>query len=353
MTTLADLRRLLDDLPGPNGAAAAAAAAREAQLTKPAGALGRLEALTAWLAAWQGRHPPELSRVRLAVFAGRHGVCARGVSAYPAEVMDQMVRNFAAGGAAINQLCRLAGAELVVEQAGGETATADFVTAAAMGEAACVQAIALGRAVVTDDLSLLALGEMGIGNTTAAAALATALLGGRAEDWCGPGTGLDAAGVARKARVVAEAVAHHRQALDDPLEALRRLGGFELAAIAGAVLEARRRRVPVLLDGFVVTAAAAVLWRLRGDALAHCQAAHCSAEPGHRRLLARLGLEPVLDLRMRLGEGSGAALAIPILRAALACHTGMATFAAAGVSGAAQLEDRATSSEVKSPPATV
>lgn len=353
MPIFADLRRLLDDLPPADDGAAAAAAAREAQLTKPAGSLGRLETLTRWLATWQGRHPPELRRVRVAVFAGRHGVCARGVSAYPAEVTDQMVRNFAAGGAAINQLCRLAGAELVVEDAGAGRATADFVTAAAMSEAECRAALDLGRSVVADDLSLLGLGEMGIGNTTAAAALATALLGGRAEDWCGPGTGLDEAGVARKARVVGAALDYHGGALADPLEALRRVGGFELAAIVGAVLEARRRRVPVLLDGFVVTAAAAVLWRLREEALAHCQAAHRSAEPGHRRLLERLGLVPLLDLQMRLGEGSGAALAIPLLRAALACHTGMATFAAAGVSEAAQLPDRTTSSQTSSPPAAV
>lgn len=353
MPTFPDLRRLLDDLPPPDAAAAAAAAERELQLTKPRGALGRLEALTQWLAAWQGRHPPELCRVRVALFAGRHGVCARGVSAYPAEVTGQMVRNFAAGGAAINQLCRLAGAELVVEEVAAGRTTADFVTAAAMSEADCCAAVELGRSVVAEDLSLLALGEMGIGNTTAAAALATALMGGRAEDWCGRGTGLDEAGVAHKARVVAEALAHHGGALADPLEALCRVGGFELAALAGAVLEARRRRVPVLLDGFAVTAAAAVLWRLRADALLHCQAAHRSAEPGHRRLLERLGLVPLLDLEMRLGEGSGAALAIPLLRAALACHTGMATFASAGVSEAAQLPDRTTSSQASSPPAAV
>lgn len=332
MTRHADLHALLADLPAADVAAAAAAAVHEATLTKPAGALGRLERLAVWLAAWQRRHPPRLDRVRVALFAGWHGVCARGVSAYPAEVTGQMMRNFAAGGAAINQLCRLAGAELVVHELHDGRATADLAAAAAMSETDCLAAIGLGRSVVADDLSLLAVGEMGIGNTTAAAALAAALLGGSGADWCGPGTGLDPAGVTRKALVVDQALALHAPALADPLEALRRLGGYELAAIAGAVLEARRRHVPVLLDGFVTTAAAAVLWRMNPSALDHCQAAHRSAEPGHDRLLARLGLSPLLDLGMRLGEGSGAALAIPTLRAALACHTGMATFAEAGVS---------------------
>jgi nicotinate-nucleotide--dimethylbenzimidazole phosphoribosyltransferase len=330
--TLAEVRRLLADLPSPDAAAAAAAHAREAQLTKPAGALGRLEALTAWLAGWQGRHPPRLERLRVAVFAGWHGVAARGVSAYPTEVTGQMVRNFADGGAAINQLCRVAGAELVVHELEPGRPTADLATAAAMGEGECVAAIRAGMAVVEPGLDLLCVGEMGIGNTTAAAALAAALLGGRGADWAGPGTGLDRDGVARKAATIDRALATHGPALADPLEALRRVGGRELAAIAGAVLAARRARVPVLLDGFVTTAAAAVLHRLRPGALDHCQAAHRSAEPGHRRLLEALGQTALLDLGLRLGEGSGATLAIPLLRAALACHAGMATFSEAGVS---------------------
>jgi nicotinate-nucleotide--dimethylbenzimidazole phosphoribosyltransferase len=269
----------------------------------------------------------------VAVFAGWHGVVARGVSAFPAAVTGQMVRNFVSGGAAINQLCRVAGAELVVRELSPGQATRDLTTEAAMSEQELLAAWQAGMAAVDSDLDLLAIGEMGIGNTTSAAALSAALFGGTGADWCGPGTGLDHAGVARKAAVVDTALRTHRSALDHPVEALRRLGGRELAAMAGAVLAAGLRRIPVLLDGFVATSASAVLFRLDHKALTHCQAAHCSAEPGHRRLLQQLGLVPLLDLGMRLGEASGAALAIPILRAAVACHVGMATFADAGVSG--------------------
>jgi nicotinate-nucleotide--dimethylbenzimidazole phosphoribosyltransferase len=272
-----------------------------------------------------------LGRVGALVFAGNHGVAARGVSAYPPAVTAQMVANFNAGGAAINQLCRLAGADLAVVPLDLDRPTADFCVAAAMCEAECVDALRRGSAAVAD-LDLLAVGEMGIANTTSAAALCAALHGGEAAAWAGPGTGLDAAGVARKAAVIERALARHRQALDDPLEALRRLGGREIAAMAGAILAARAHRIPVLLDGLVAGAAAAVLQALAPDALDHCQAAHRSAEPAHGRLLQRLGLRPLLDLDMRLGEASGAALAILLCRAALACHTGMATFAEAGVS---------------------
>jgi nicotinate-nucleotide--dimethylbenzimidazole phosphoribosyltransferase len=333
------VRRLLADLPEADAAAIAAARARDAELTKPEGALGRLEDLVAWLAGWQGRHPPRLERVRVAVFAGWHGVAASGVSAYPAEVTGQMVENFRAGGAAINQLCRVAGAELLVRELEPGRPTADLSSAPAMSEPECVAAIREGMAVVAPSLDLLAVGEMGIGNTTAAAALAAALVGGAGAEWAGPGTGLDRAGVGRKARVIDKALLTHGAALADPLEALRRVGGRELAAIVGAVLAARLARVPVLLDGFVTSAAAAVLWRLRPDALDHCVAAHRSAEPGHRRLLESLSQAPLLDLGMRLGEASAAALAIPLLRAAVACHTGMATFGEAGVSGRRAVPD--------------
>jgi len=332
IASLDDLRRRLTQLEPPDAAAAAAARARQASLTKPPGSLGRLEALAVWLAAWQGREPPTLRRVGALVFVGNHGVAARGVSAYPAAVTAQMVANFEAGGAAINQLCRIAGADLVVVPLDLDRPTADFCVAPAMSEAECVDALARGRAAVAD-LDLLAVGEMGIANTTSAAALCAALHGGEAATWAGPGTGLDAAGVARKAAVIERALEHHRAALDDPLEVLRRLGGREIAAMAGAILAARARRIPVLLDGLVAGAAAAVLQALAPGALDHCQAAHRSAEPAHGRLLQKLGLRPLLDLDMRLGEASGAALAILLCRAALACHTGMATFAEAGVSG--------------------
>jgi nicotinate-nucleotide--dimethylbenzimidazole phosphoribosyltransferase len=332
IASLDDLRRGLTQLEPPDAAAAEAARARQANLTKPPGSLGRLETLAVWLAAWQGREPATLGRVGALVFVGNHGVAARGVSAYPAAVTAQMVANFSAGGAAVNQLCRIAGADLAVVPLDLDRPTADFCVAAAMSETECLDALRRGSAAVAD-LDLLAVGEMGIGNTTSAAALCAALHGGEAATWAGPGTGLDAAGVARKAAVIEHALAHHRGALGDPLEVLRRLGGREIAAMAGAILAARAHRIPVLLDGLVAGAAAAVLQALAPDALDHCQAGHCSAEPAHARLLQRLGLRPLLDLDMRLGEASGAALAILLCRAALACHTGMATFAEAGVSG--------------------
>jgi nicotinate-nucleotide--dimethylbenzimidazole phosphoribosyltransferase len=327
-----DLAACLAELPAADAAAAAASTAREAQLTKPAGALGRLEDLTQWLAAWQGRHPPRLQTVRAVVFAGNHGVAAQGVSAFPAAVTVQMVANFRAGGAAINQLCQANGIALDVVPLDLDNPTADFTRAPAMREAECMAAISQGMAAVPDGTDLLCLGEMGIANTTSAAALAAALHGGPAADWVGPGTGVDVAGLKRKADVVAAGLARHQGVLGEPAQILACLGGRELAAIAGAVLAARLRKIPVLLDGYACTAAAAVLEALRPGALDHAQVAHRSAEPAHARLLEKLGKRPLLDLGMRLGEASGAALAVGLVRAALAAHVGMASFAEAGVS---------------------
>ena len=332
LTDLDAVRSLLRQLPGSDAAAAAACAERNAQLTKPAGALGRLEELAAWLSAWQGRHPPRLERVLILVFVGWHDIARHGVSAYPAEVTDQMVANFTAGGAAINQLAKLAGADLrVIRVADGRPAH-DFTQVPAMSALGCARAIAAGLDAVPADVDLVAIGEMGIANTTPAAAMAAALAGDPAARWAGPGTGLDRAGVDRKAAVIEGALALHRPAMTDPLEILRHVGGREHAAMLGAVLGARLRRVPVLLDGFTATVPAALLQALEPTAIDHCQIGHCSAEPGHRQLLERLGRRPLLDLGMRLGEASGAALAVNLVRAALACHTGMATFASAGVS---------------------
>lgn len=331
--TLDEIRALLRHLPGPDLEAGTAVRERDRQLTKPPGSLGRLEDLVEWMAVWQGKHPPQLRRPRVAVFAGNHGVAvAQGVSAYPVAVTAQMVKNFVDGGAAVNQLAQAADSDLRVYELDLAHPTADFTIAPAMTEAECVRAMAYGMMAVEPGIDLLCLGEMGIGNTTSGAALATALFGGEAADWVGPGTGVDAAGVRRKAEVVAKAIATHRAALTDPIEVLRHLGGLELAAIVGAVLAARMARIPVLLDGYTCTAAAAVLWAADRHALDHCQVAHVSAEPGHRRLLDKLGRTALLDLGMRLGEGSGAALAIGLVRGALACHEGMATFASAGVS---------------------
>ena len=320
-------------LPAADEGARAAAAQRQAQLTKPAGSLGRLEEIAIFMAGWQGRERPRIERGRAIVFAGNHGVAARGVSAFPAAVTAQMVANFLAGGAAINALAADAGLSLAVVALDLDRPTADFTRRPAMDAGECVTALEAGAAAI-GDADLLVLGEMGIGNSTAAAALAAASFGGGGADWAGPGTGVDAGGITRKIEVVDAGLAVHAGALDRPCEILRRLGGREIAAIAGALLAARLRGIPVVLDGFIATAALAPLARAAPGIVDHCLAGHCSAEPGHRRLLDRLGLRPLLLLDMRLGEGSGAALAVNIVRAALAAHDGMATFAEAGVAGA-------------------
>lgn len=328
----AAIRAALQALPSADVAAEAAARARNEELTKPAGALARLEDCVQFLAGWQRRSVPQLEQVHIAVFAGNHGVTARGVSAYPAEVTVQMVANFERGGAAINQLARLHGARLSVFALDLDRPTADFTQGPAMDEKECLAAINRGASAVSASTDLLILGEMGIGNTTAAAALAAALFGGEATSWVGPGTGVAGPALQTKIAVVEAALKLHGDALRDPLEALRRVGGRELAAMVGALLAARRLGVPVLLDGFVVGAAAGVLAARSAEGLAHCLAGHVSAEPGHRRLLDHLQKTPLLDLGMRLGEGSGATVALGILKAAVACHAGMATFAEASVS---------------------
>jgi nicotinate-nucleotide--dimethylbenzimidazole phosphoribosyltransferase len=330
-TSFPQLRAACLDLPSGHPAASAGVAAREATLTKPPGSLGRLEDLVGFLAHWQGRAPPRMERVEIIVFAGNHGVSRRGVSAYPAEVTAQMVANFSAGGAAINQLARACAAALRVVPLALDRPTADFTQAPAMSEADFLAAVSAGYRAVSADCDLVCLGEMGIGNTTAAAALAAALFGGGGARWAGRGTGVDADGLARKREAVDRALACHAALLHDPLRAAAALGGRELAAVLGAALAARRMTIPVLLDGFVCTAAVAPLAKLRADTLAHALAGHVSAEAGHRLLLEELGLKPLVDLDMRLGEASGAAVALLILRAALACHIGMATFAEAGV----------------------
>jgi len=325
----------LRDLAGPHAHAAQAARERQAQLTKPAESLGRLEEIAIFLAGWQGRERPRLERGRVAIFAGNHGMTVHGVSAFPAAVTAQMVGNFEAGGAAINALASAAGLELKVVALDLDRPTADFTVAPAMSEDDCLAAVSAGADLVEPGLDVLVVGEMGIGNSTAAAALCTRSFGGAAKDWVGPGTGIDSAGVMRKIDVVERAVSFHKQAPNTPFETLRRLGGREIAAIAGAIVAARRLRVPVILDGFISCSALAPIAVAHPAIVDHCIAGHRSAEPGHGRLLDRLGLDPLLALDMRLGEGSGAAVAVAVIRAALAAHNGMATFAEAGVSGSA------------------
>ncbi|MBB4265243.1 nicotinate-nucleotide--dimethylbenzimidazole phosphoribosyltransferase [Roseospira visakhapatnamensis] len=329
--SLDEIRALVRGAPGPDTDARARTEAREPTLTKPAGSLGRLEELACWLATWQGRHPPALDRIRCVVFAGNHGVATRGVSVYPPEVTHQMVANFQAGGAAVNQLCRANGADLAVIPLDLDRPTAPFDEAPAMTEAEVLEALNAGLTLDLSGVDALIVGEMGIGNTTAAAALSQALFGGTAVDWVGRGTGLDDNGLARKRAVVSAAIARHGDALRDPLEALRRVGGRELAAMAGGALAARHARVPVFMDGFICSAALAVWQAMDSHGLDHCLAAHVSMEPGHQRLLAALGKRPLMTLDMRLGEGSGALTCLGLLRSAVACHVGMATFAEAGV----------------------
>lgn len=329
-----EMRRILRELPGPDQEAQTAVVRRQTELTKPPGSLGRLEEIAEWLAAWQGRASPRVERPRIAVFAGTHGVAARGVSAYPSEVTGQMVKNFLSGGAAINQLAGSIDADLRIYELDLEHPTEDLSRGPAMSEARTANAMAYGMMAAEPGIDVLCLGEMGIANTTTAATLSAALFGGSGADWAGPGTGVQGKALAHKIAVVDEALAHHRALINqrDPLALLAAVGGEELAAIAGAVLAARMGRIPVLLDGYACTAAAAVLHAIDRRALDHCLVAHRSAEPGHTRLIEAIGQRPLLDFGMRLGEASAAALAVPLLKAAAACHNGMATFAEAGVS---------------------
>lgn len=334
LNALSDLAGLADRLPAADEAAAGAARARQNSLTKPPGSLGRLEEVAEFMAAWRATGRPEIWKAQALVFAGNHGICAQGVNPYPQEVTVQMVANFQNGGAAINQLCRVNGADLDVIALDLDRPTADFTQGPAMTEAETLEALNRGAAAVDDGADILILGEMGIGNSTVAAALAAAAFGGSVAEWVGPGTGSDKAGIERKISAIERGLVRHAGVTGQAGAILAALGGREQAAICGAVLAARAARIPVILDGFICTAAAAVLYRADPRLLDHCLVGHASAEPGHRKLLAAIGKRPVLEFDMRLGEGSGAALALGIVRAALACHNGMATFGEAGVSEA-------------------
>ncbi|MGB3315737.1 MAG: nicotinate-nucleotide--dimethylbenzimidazole phosphoribosyltransferase [Albidovulum sp.] len=334
LTALSDIVKLADSLPEADKAAADAARARQNSLTKPPGSLGRLEELAEFMATWRGTARPEIWKAQALVFAGNHGICAQGVNPYPQEVTAQMVANFENGGAAINQLCAANGAELSVFALDLDRPTADFTEGPAMSETDCLDALWQGASAVDEGADILILGEMGIGNSTVAAALATACFGGDVAEWTGPGTGSDKAGIARKIDAIERGLKRHEGIMGDAPAILAALGGREQAAICGAVLAARAARIPVILDGFICTAAAAVLYATDMRLLDHCLVGHASAEPGHRKLLTAIHKRPVLEFDMRLGEGSGAALALGIIRSALACHNGMATFGEAGVSEA-------------------
>ena len=338
-TSFAEIVSRLSDAPQQDAQARAAAEGRNAVLTKPAGSLGRLEEIAIWYAGWRGAPQRSGPKGQALVFAGNHGVVAQGVSAFPSEVTEQMVANFRAGGAAINQLCRQHDIPLSVAPVRLEEPTADFTQASAMDDAAFFEALSLGWDAVDPQADVLVLGEMGIGNTTCAAAITAALFGGELDRIVGRGTGVDDEGLARKRAAISAGLGLHGEAIESAppaqsgLEAAKRLGGRELAAILGAALRARLNRQIVLLDGVIATAAIAPLHMCAPDALAHCLAAHRSEEPAHSILLDGLNQKPLLDLGLRLGEGSGAAVAFGVLQSALVLHSGMATFEQAAVSG--------------------
>jgi nicotinate-nucleotide--dimethylbenzimidazole phosphoribosyltransferase len=328
----ADIVDLLHVNPVGDEAAVAAVRRRDARLTKPAGSLGEMEKLVEFLARWQGKPAPTLDNPMVAIFAGNHGVTAQGVSAFPPEVTAQMVANFTAGGAAISQICALHELNLRVFELALELPTGDITLEPAMDDRMCAATIAYGMEAIAGKPDLLAIGEMGIGNTTVAAALYAALYGGSGADWVGRGTGVDDAGLARKAEAVDRAVALHRDAAGNPLELLARLGGREIAAMLGAIIAARQQRIPVIVDGFVATSAAAIAHAVSPASIDHCIFAHVSAEPAHGKALAAMEKTALLDLGMRLGEGTGAALVAVLAKTALHLHRNMATFESAGVS---------------------
>jgi nicotinate-nucleotide--dimethylbenzimidazole phosphoribosyltransferase len=352
MTNTEALEWLSGPVTLPDEDARRAAEARQAVLTKPPGALGRLESLAVRLAAMQGTPHPGVDKVRIVVFAGDHGVVSEKVSVFPQAVTAEMVKNFARGGAAISVAARNIGAELEVINLGtvDDTGplegvkcyslgrgTANFTVEPAMTDHQLSLALAAGRHAAEcarlGGSQLFIGGEMGIGNTTSAAALACTLLDIAPALLAGPGTGLDRDGVAHKAEVIRRALALHGHHLASPLQALRRVGGFEIAALAGAYIACAHMRLPVLVDGFITSSAALAAARLRPGVKNWLIFSHRSAEPGHHRILDAMDAQPLLDLGLRLGEGSGAAVAVPLLRMACALHNNMATFAEARISG--------------------
>jgi len=327
---LDEVRALLREMPGPDLSAQEAAEAHQAELAQLGGGLGRLKDLAVWLATWQGAQPPRMERPRVAVFAANHGIAARGLPDLDPEMTARMVQVYVSGGGAVNQLAAIVGADLRVYEMALDQPTADFTQGPAMSEEDCANALAYGMMAVEVGFDVMALGDLGAGNDICAAALCHALFGGEAADWVDMGDDTDAE---RQRVLVAEAVAANRAAFDDPFGVLQALGGLELAAIVGAVLACRLGRIPVVLDGFVCSAAAAVLYAVEPHLLDHCVVAQRAQGKAHDHLLSKLGKRPLLDLEMRSGEGVGAALAIQLLQGAVACHNGMASRRKAGLEG--------------------
>ncbi len=338
INTFAEIHTIFQEFPTACTDSEKAVQEREKILTKPQGALGILEHIALHYARWQGKAHITLNHPRVSIFAGNHGVAKQGVSAYPSEVTAQMVQNFRNQGAAVNQLCKMTDADLRVYEMRLEYPTYDFTEQPAMSETDCVHAIAYGMTTVEPGIDTLCVGEMGIGNSTSGAAMAYALFGGNPVNWTGPGTGVSGDVYAHKVAVVEKAVALHKNAMRvhgkiDGLRVLQHLGGFELCAIVGAIIAGRMARVPIILDGYTCTVAAAILYSYDPSYIAHCLFGHLSAEPAHIRLLDIMDKQALLDFGMRLGEASGATLALSIVQGAIRCHTDMATFHEAGVSG--------------------
>ena len=321
----ADIVHILDGAPEPDSVITTALAARAADVLRPAGALARLDEVAIWLGGWQRTTVPAVHKPMVLLFAADHGVARDGVSAYPAEVTAAMCRAVEAGVATVSAMAVAVGAVVELVDVGVGNPTANLRVEAALGDSRFVDAFEEGRAAVArGDTDLLILGEMGIGNTTAAAAV-SASLAARAGDWVGAGTGVAGEALRNKRRIVDEAV-KRIAGITDPIEILRQVGGAEMVAMAGAAVEARMRSIPVLLDGYIVTAALFALEKARPGALDHCLAGHVSSEPGHRRLLEMLDRRPLLQLDLGLGEGSGALAALPLVRLAAAGITNVATF---------------------------
>lgn len=331
--TFSDFTKLLQEMPEGSRVAVEGVRQRDAQLTKPLGSLGKMDELVEFLARWQEKSEPTLNNPMIAIFAGNHGVAAQNVSAFPASVTVQMVANFTNGGAAISQIARQHELNLRVFELALELPTGDISVEPAMDDKTCAATIAYGMEAIAGEPDLLCIGEMGIANTTIAAAIFAALFGGTGADWVGAGTGMDEAGIAHKGTIVDKALALHKDQLTDPFAILSRLGGREFAAMLGAIISARHHKTPVIIDGFVATAAAAIAHAVNPASLDHCLFAHVSGEHAHSRALAAMNKAALLDLGLRLGEGSGAALAAVLVKTALYTHQNMATFEQASVSG--------------------
>ena len=329
---LKDFWVLIKSPPNKDESTSKLAAERNASLTKPPGALGRLEELAIWYCAWRHNPNANILSPQVIVFAGNHGVASLGVSAFPQEVTEQMVLNFEHKGAAINQLCQVAGAKLNVHSLELEKPTKDFTKEPALSSKEFEESLLVGWSAVKQETDLLVVGEMGIGNTTSAAVLACALFGRTAREWVGRGTGVTDEGLALKIKVVEQGLERIKEESLDPFELLRQLGGREMVAMVGAIARARALKIPVILDGFICCASAAVLEKTKNGLLDHCVAGHLSSEGAHVSILELLNKKPIIDLNLRLGEASGGALAINIMKSALACHNGMASFEEASVS---------------------